>query len=329
MASRVHGLTGFVAMTAVIGALTPALASEGGGSSLQPPSYPTPMAAGVAPQTLAQSFPVIEFPAGEGTFSGTGVATGSKFTVGRQADAVLNFNTSNNFSLSLSATGADTLEMTYQGTVTRQSASSLGASGFVLETRVNSFASSLGDWQVFEATGTCRIEVLASRVVSSTCNVTAPAFPADLTALGLSTQFRGVGAPSGDGAFPGRGVATGSKFAIGRQADAMLNVSNTNNTFSISIAATAANDLEMLYQGTVTRRTAGRQGVNSFVLETRVNSFVSSLADWQVFEATGTCRIEVLNALVVASSCNVTAPAFPADLTVSGLSTEFLGMDQF
>jgi hypothetical protein len=187
MASRVHGLTGFVAMTAVIGALTPALASEGGGSSLQPPSYPTPMASGVAPQTLAQSFPVIEFPAGEGTFSGIGVAT-----VGRQADAVLNFNTSNNFSLSLSATGADTLEMTYQGTVTRQSASSLGASGFVLETRVNSFASSLGDWQVFDATGTCRIEVLASRVVSSTCNVTAPAFPADLTVSGLSTEFLGM-----------------------------------------------------------------------------------------------------------------------------------------
>ncbi len=316
-------------------AIFAALGMTGAGAAREPVASQAdrPLTRPSVASQLAQSFPVIEFPPGErvseGTFAGTGVATGSKFTVGRQADAVLNFNTSNNFSLSIAATGADTLEMLYQGTVTRQSTSALGTNGFVLETRVSSFASSLGDWQVFNASGTCRIEVFDSRVVSSTCNVTAPAFPADLTALGLSTEFRGVGVSTPAGAFPGRGVATGSKFAIGRQADAMLNVSNTNNNFSISIAATAANDLEMLYQGTVTRRSAGRQGANSFVLETRVDSFVSSLGDWQIFDASGTCRIEVFDALVVSSTCNVTAPAFPADLTVLGLSTEFRGMDQF
>ncbi|MBD1872920.1 hypothetical protein H6F75_05460 [Nodosilinea sp. FACHB-131] len=326
MIRPVYSLLGASAIFAALG-MTGAVAAREPVANQTDRLLPSPSVA----SRLAQSFPVIEFPPGEGvregTFAGTGVATGSKFTVGRQAEAMLNFNTSNNFSLSLAATGADTLEMLYQGTVTRQSASALGTNGFVLETRVSSFASSLGDWQVFEASGTCRIEVFDSQVVSSTCNVTAPAFPTDLTGLGLSSEFRGVGVSTPVGAFPGRGVATGSKFAIGRQADAMLNVNDNN--FSISIAATAANNLEMLYQGTVTRRSAGRQAANSFVLETRVNSFVSSLGDWQVFEASGTCRIEVFDALVVSSICNVTAPAFPTDLTVLGLSTEFRGMDQF
>jgi hypothetical protein len=132
-----------------------------------------------------------------------------------------------------------------------------------------------------------------------------------------------------DGTFPGRGIASGSKFSIGRQADAVLSFSNANNNFSISIAATVAEDLELMYQGTITRKTTGTRGINSFILETQVDSFVSSLNNYQIFDATGTCRIEVFNDLVVSSSCNADAPAFPTDLLEPGLSSDFRGIEQF
>ncbi len=287
--------------------------------------YPLASSA-VAPQ-LAQSFPVIDFPPGDGTFAGTGIATGSKFTAGRQASAMVSFNNaSSSFSFSIVA-GGDTV--LYQGTVVRRSASRLGVNGLVLETRVDSFMSSVVEGVVFDAEGTCRIEVFNSQVVTSTCNITAPAPGNWEGRIGLSTEFQGGEAPTArDGTFPGRGIATGSKFMIGRQANAMLSANSANN-FSLSLDAIGGDNLDMIYQGTITRRSAGSRGVNGFVLETRVNSFASSLGDGQVFDASGTCRIEVFDALVVSSICHVTAPAFPADLTVVGLSTEFRGMEQF
>jgi len=143
-------------------------------------------------------------------------------------------------------------------------------------------------------------------------------------------EFPPDGSVPSDGTFLGQGIAQGSKFSIGRQADAVLNFSNQNSNFSISIAATVASDLEMMYQGTIVRKTTGTRGINSFILETQVDSFVTSLNDYQIFDATGTCRIEVFNSLVLASDCRITdAPAMPVDLLEPGLSSQFFGVAQF
>ena len=48
----------------------------------------------------------------EGTMPGRGLTTGSIFTLGRQSDAVLNFN-NNGFSLSLAARYASGMEVNY------------------------------------------------------------------------------------------------------------------------------------------------------------------------------------------------------------------------
>lgn len=122
-----------------------------------------------------------------------------------------------------------------------------------------------------------------------------------------------------EGAFPGRGMVTGSVFTIGRQAEAMLSFNETNNV-SFSLAGRYANNLETVYSGTITRRLPGTRGVNGFILETQVTSFASSLDGLRVVNTTGTCRIEVFDALVVEASCST---------RVADSTTEFQGMEQF
>jgi hypothetical protein len=86
----------------------------------------------------------------------------------------------------------------------------------------------------------------------------------------------------------------------------------------------------MVYQGTIVRKTTGTRGINSFILETQVDSFISSVGEYQIFDATGTCRIEVCDSVVLSSDCQITdAPAMPVDLIEPGLSTQFFGVAQF
>lgn len=122
-----------------------------------------------------------------------------------------------------------------------------------------------------------------------------------------------------EGTFPGRGMAAGSVFTIGRQAEAMLNF-NATDRFSLSLAGRYANHLEIVYSGTITHRLPGTRGVNSFVLETQVESFASSLENRRVVDTMGNCRIEVFDGLVVESSCST---------RITDSATEFQGMEQF
>ncbi|MFH7244057.1 MAG: hypothetical protein ACHWZW_14550 [Spirulina sp.] len=119
----------------------------------------------------------------EGTFPGRGIATGSVFTIGRQAEAMLSFNETNRFSFSLAGRYANNLETVYSGTITRRLPGTRGVNGFILETQVTSFASSLEDRRVMNTTGTCRIEIFDSLVVESSCTTRIP---------DSNTEFQGM-----------------------------------------------------------------------------------------------------------------------------------------
>lgn len=106
-----------------------------------------------------------------GNFSGRGLANGSIFGSERETEAALTFNQQNNFSFSLAVPPGTGDQVQYSGRITRlRRASSGGSQSFVLQGRVQRFASSDNDLQVINATGTCEIEVFDSRVVSSACN---------------------------------------------------------------------------------------------------------------------------------------------------------------
>lgn len=121
---------------------------------------------------------------------GRGVAQGSAFTQGRSANAVLVLDR-DNFSLELSEpTSSGSRGQTnpgwvqYRGAVVRrQDDRRSGSNSFTLEARVRSFDSSLSLRVVTNTTGTCRIEVFDSRVVSSSCRTAAD---------NSNTQFLGV-----------------------------------------------------------------------------------------------------------------------------------------
>lgn len=119
----------------------------------------------------------------EGTFAGRGIATESVFTIGRQAEAVLSFNATDRFSISLAGRYANNLEVAYSGIITRRLPGTRGINGFILETQVDSFASSMDDRRVVETAGTCRIEVFDARVVESVCSTSAP---------NSNTEFQGM-----------------------------------------------------------------------------------------------------------------------------------------
>lgn len=119
----------------------------------------------------------------EGTFPGRGMASGSVFTIGRQAEAMLNFNATNRFSLSLAGRYANHLEVVYSGTITRRLPGTRGVNGFVLETQVESFASSLEERRVVDTMGNCLIEVFDGLVVESSCSTRIP---------DSATEFQGM-----------------------------------------------------------------------------------------------------------------------------------------
>lgn len=109
----------------------------------------------------------------QGTFLGRGLARGSVFVDEQEVEANLNFNGSN-FSYSLAVPPGTGAQVNYSGTINRlRETSSSNAGTFILQGRVQRFASSADDLQVINATGTCRIEVFDSRVVSTNCNTRA------------------------------------------------------------------------------------------------------------------------------------------------------------
>ncbi|MBF2050980.1 MAG: hypothetical protein EDM05_009485 [Leptolyngbya sp. IPPAS B-1204] len=107
----------------------------------------------------------------EGSFEGRGLASGSVFGNERETDAMLSFNSTNNFSFSLAVPPGTGAQVNYSGRI--RSTRSTGANSFVLRGQVQRFASSANNLEVINATGTCEIEVFDARVISSTCNTRA------------------------------------------------------------------------------------------------------------------------------------------------------------
>lgn len=107
-----------------------------------------------------------------GDFQGRGVAQGSAFAKGRNANTALTLDR-DNFSLDMTELSCRGARLQYRGVISRRNADSNTANSFTLDTRVRSFNSSNNLRVLNNTTGTCRIEVFASRVISSTCTTVA------------------------------------------------------------------------------------------------------------------------------------------------------------
>jgi hypothetical protein len=119
----------------------------------------------------------------EGNFSGRGTASGAVFGSGQRVDADLSFNR-NAFSLGLAVPPGTGVQIRYLGTISQiRSTGSNNSNSFVIDGRLESFASSASGLRVINTSGTCRIEVFDARITSTSCSTTAP---------GASTQFFGV-----------------------------------------------------------------------------------------------------------------------------------------
>ena len=116
----------------------------------------------------------------------------------------------------------------------------------------------------------------------------------------------------------GRGIAQGSAFRMGRNANVSLTINRDNFTFELAEPPGARARVQ--YRGNVVRRNSTGSNPNSFVLDGRVRTFDSSASDRILNNTTGTCRIEVFDARVVSSTCR----AASADS-----NTQFLGLEQF
>lgn len=119
--------------------------------------------------------------------------------------------------------------------------------------------------------------------------------------------------------FDGRGVAQGSVFTRGRNANVSLTINE--GRFVYNMAQPPGTRVRVRYQGSVARQTPGSPaGSSSFTLDGRVQTFDSSASTRIFNNTTGTCRIEVFDARVISSSCR----AATADS-----NTQFLGLEQF
>jgi hypothetical protein len=116
--------------------------------------------------------------------------------------------------------------------------------------------------------------------------------------------------------FDGRGIAHGAVFNRGRNANATLSINQGRFTFNM--AEPPGTRVRVRYQGSVARQTPGRTA-GEFTLDGRVQTFDSSASNRIFNNTTGTCRIEVFNSRVVASTCRSVAP----DST-----TDFLGLER-
>ncbi len=106
-------------------------------------------------------------------FQGRGVAQGSAFTRGRNANVSLTITPGNNFILNLAEPAGTRARVEYRGSIVRQTSTSTHAGNFTLDGRVQTFDSSAATRILNNTTGTCRIEVFDARVISSTCRTVA------------------------------------------------------------------------------------------------------------------------------------------------------------
>ncbi|PSB18617.1 hypothetical protein C7B65_14895 [Phormidesmis priestleyi ULC007] len=127
-------------------------------------------------------------PAVQTNFQGRGVAQGSAFTRGRTATTVLTIDR-DNFVFELAEPGGRTdaprARVQYRGAIIRQTNKTTSATsgGFTLDGRVRSYTSSANLRVLNNTTGTCRIEVFNSLVLSSSCRA---------ATAESSTQFLGL-----------------------------------------------------------------------------------------------------------------------------------------
>jgi hypothetical protein len=124
--------------------------------------------------------------------------------------------------------------------------------------------------------------------------------------------------------FQGRGVAQGSVFSRGRNANLALTLDGEN--FSLEMTEPETNSTRnraprrAQYRGVIVRRNEESSERNSFVLFTRVRSFDSSETLRVISNTTGTCRLEVFDARIIDSNCST---------VTDNSSTRFLGLEQF
>jgi hypothetical protein len=124
--------------------------------------------------------------------------------------------------------------------------------------------------------------------------------------------------------FQGRGVAQGSVFARGRNANLSLTLEGENFSLEMVEPQTSSNrnraPRRAQYRGVIVRRNEESSGRNSFVLFTRVRSFDSSETLRIISNTTGSCRLEVFDARIIDSNCST---------VTDNSSTRFLGLEQF
>lgn len=157
------------------------------------------------------------------------------------------------------------------------------------------------------------------RVYDVSCSFNQASGSATISNLPNPGQGGSTSLPT-EGNFPGRGLAIGSVFSDERSVDASLSFNQSNN-FSFSLSVPPGTGAQVNYTGRITRiRRASSGGSNSFVLQGRVESFASSANGLQVTNVTGTCDIEVFDALVISSSCNT---------RLRNSNTRFEGLAQF
>jgi hypothetical protein len=120
----------------------------------------------------------------------------------------------------------------------------------------------------------------------------------------------------------GRGVANGSVFNRGRNANVSLTVNRNNFGFELTEPSSnnRSNRNKVEYRGTVVRQTNSDRDSGSFTLDGRVQSFTSSANLRPINNTTGTCQIEVFDSRVISSTCRT---------VTSDSTTRFFGLEQF
>lgn len=124
--------------------------------------------------------------------------------------------------------------------------------------------------------------------------------------------------------FQGRGVAQGSVFSRGRNANLSLTLDGENFRLEMTEPQASGNrnraPARAQYRGVIVRRNEESGGRNSFVLFTRVRSFDSTDTLRVISNTAGSCRLEVFGGRIIDSNCTT---------VTDDSSTQFLGLEQF
>ncbi len=140
----------------------------------------------LAPATTQAQIP--NRPAPTNLSQGRGVVQGAAFNRGRNANVTLTLD-GENFGLELTeilpsnVRGQSPGRVQYRGAITRRTNDPANANSFSLFTRIRSFDSSTNLRIITNTTGTCRIEVFNSRVLSSSCSTIADNSETDFLGL--------------------------------------------------------------------------------------------------------------------------------------------------